>query len=206
MNCIYVLIDPVDGEVRYVGKTNNPKRRLAMHCNSKYDTHSSRWVHRLKRRGLKPEMLVIQENLTDQDWPEAEKRWIAHYKAAGARLTNITEGGHHVVTVKHVDHDDDDYGDCYTIPNFTRIIAALMSSIKVRSLPPTLRRGYSEVIGSASKTDTGLISYKKAKDVKPFIADGLLTKMQLHGQDCFLVLDSDKYVETMRESTGILCQ
>ncbi len=31
LSSIYVLIDPVTLEVRYVGKTNNPKERLRAH-------------------------------------------------------------------------------------------------------------------------------------------------------------------------------
>ena len=37
---IYVLIDPITEQIRYVGKTNNLKTRLYKHCNNKNETNT----------------------------------------------------------------------------------------------------------------------------------------------------------------------
>lgn len=90
---IYALVDPRDDAVRYVGATTNPKKRYAEHMyeNNRREIYKHRWVTKLRADGLRPQMIILEENPID--WAEAERRWIAHYRAAGARLTNLTDGG-----------------------------------------------------------------------------------------------------------------
>lgn len=92
---IYVLIDPRDNEIRYVGKTVQALTdRLQAHiqrCFARTD-HRSRWVAQLVRRGYRPRIELIQ--VTDSDhWREAEPYWIGYYRSLGCDLTNGTEGG-----------------------------------------------------------------------------------------------------------------
>lgn len=91
---IYKLIDPETNEVRYVGKSNNPKRRLAAHYNkARYrPTHKFNWIKALKDKGLKPILEVIEEVSIDL-WKGREKFWIKFYKQEGHNLTNYTQGG-----------------------------------------------------------------------------------------------------------------
>ena len=90
---IYILQDPITQEVRYVGKSNNPKRRYTSHlCDKpKIKYYSYYWIQSLLKKGLKPIMTIIDE--TDSDWQQLEKYWIGQFKAWGFKLTNITEGG-----------------------------------------------------------------------------------------------------------------
>ena len=94
---IYVLIDPETGEIRYVGATTtSQKQRLREHINDarrRAKSYVHRWILSLLDRGLEPEMLVIEEVPADGNRVEAERRWIAHYRAEGARLANLTDGG-----------------------------------------------------------------------------------------------------------------
>ena len=53
---IYSLSDPRTGEIRYVGKTVNLKRRLYGHLYDDEKTHKSAWIKSLKRLGLKPQL------------------------------------------------------------------------------------------------------------------------------------------------------
>lgn len=57
---IYHLVDPRDGRVRYVGQTQYPVGRLAMHiCSARRGRHLSpvlHWIRELLDAGLKPEM------------------------------------------------------------------------------------------------------------------------------------------------------
>jgi len=91
---IYTLTDPISEQVRYVGKTNNPKRRYRQHlyCAKQLISHSQRWIQGLLDQGLKPEMQII-ETTTRSLWREREQYWIQHYQEIGSPLTNLTEGG-----------------------------------------------------------------------------------------------------------------
>lgn len=94
---IYILIDPRNNEIRYVGKTKNPlTARLAQHVDDviykqeqNWRTH---WIAELLRLGYRPRIELIQE-VPDAFWRQAEPYWIAYYRAIGCRLTNGTEGG-----------------------------------------------------------------------------------------------------------------
>ena len=93
---IYVLRDPRNGEVRYIGKSVNPRKRLQGHI---ADARSSRtkgycgsWIKNLLRHGARPELVLLQA-AGRLVWPIAEQWWIAHYRDLGARLTNLAAGG-----------------------------------------------------------------------------------------------------------------
>lgn len=94
---IYALIDPCDGEIRYVGKSIRPRQRLQNHCNEPAGTWRTNWLQSLKRRGRRPQLRILQVLDRDDDWQQAERRWIADLKAEGVRLTNCTAGGDGVV-------------------------------------------------------------------------------------------------------------
>ena len=88
---IYKLIDPRNGNIRYVGKTiNSLKYRLYKHIYDKplHNTYKFNWIQSLKILGLKPEIELI-EICDDSNWRERERYWIAYYD----NLTNNTTGG-----------------------------------------------------------------------------------------------------------------
>ncbi len=91
---IYVLKDPVTGDVRYVGKTDNPKHRLGLHLieSRKHKHRRACWVRSLLRRGLQPQMEVVDE-VPRAYWQALEAAYIAFYRELGYRLTNSTPGG-----------------------------------------------------------------------------------------------------------------
>jgi len=91
--CIYVLKDPRNGAVRYVGMTHN-KTRLNEHVFSvkRCRTHKASWIKTLLREGLRPLMESIETGL-GEGWVVRERYWIAEYRRRGADLTNHTEGG-----------------------------------------------------------------------------------------------------------------
>jgi hypothetical protein len=91
---IYILKDPIDNSIRYVGKSNDPKRRLYHHCSpSRFkNTHKCNWIKLLKRNGLRPLLEVIEE-VPVSVWKIREKFWIKYYIELGFDLTNTTTGG-----------------------------------------------------------------------------------------------------------------
>jgi hypothetical protein len=90
---IYTLSHPITNEVRYVGKTVNPKQRKHNHSNIARDkgTHKRNWINLLKTQKLRPLFEIIDE--VDSDWKFWEKYWISQFKVWGFTLCNHTLGG-----------------------------------------------------------------------------------------------------------------
>lgn len=86
---IYALADPGTGEIRYIGKANDPRARLKSHIRDsrRRNTPVYCWIRKLQEGGQEPSMAVIEWAV---DWVEAEKRHIAAYRAEGARSRNKT--------------------------------------------------------------------------------------------------------------------
>ena len=93
---IYALKNPRTLETRYIGWTKkSAERRLATHIRDSTSgrrTHRHRWILSLLSIGLTPVIEVLEAGSGD-GWAEAEMRWIARYRAEGARLVNGTAGG-----------------------------------------------------------------------------------------------------------------
>lgn len=89
---IYGLIDPMKPELRYIGKSNNPKKRLKAHLRATNHSHLTCWVKALLANGIEPELLIIEE-VEQARWQDAERYWIAFFEAAGANLVNGSRGG-----------------------------------------------------------------------------------------------------------------
>lgn len=93
---IYTLSDPITKEVRYIGKTNNLKRRLSAHVSrarkTNSNSHKNNWVRKILNEGNKPLIEILEEVPTD-NWEEYEIYWIEQFKNWGFRLLNTCEGG-----------------------------------------------------------------------------------------------------------------
>lgn len=88
---IYGLKDPVSDEIRYVGKSNNPKSRLSRHIYDAKETksvHRLCWIKGLLDRGEKP-ILIILEECDVSVWGDRENYWISNF----SNLTNMIDGG-----------------------------------------------------------------------------------------------------------------
>lgn len=93
---IYTLIDPATGAIRYVGKSADPIKRLAVHiarARSGCETHCRRWIAKCLASGVVPLIDVVDCADDHRAANEAERRWIMDLKAAGVQLTNLTIGG-----------------------------------------------------------------------------------------------------------------
>lgn len=91
---IYILIDPLTNQIRYVGKANNPQERYKNHKNRCRDknTHKRNWINKLRLKSLYPEIEVIDKVLVSE-WHYWEKFWISYYRFLGCNLVNYTSGG-----------------------------------------------------------------------------------------------------------------
>ena len=91
---IYTLEHPITEEIRYVGKTKNPKMRFHNHCNKLHNekSHKRNWINKLKKEGLKPKMKILDEVL-ESEWKFWERFWINQLKQWNFNLVNHTSGG-----------------------------------------------------------------------------------------------------------------
>jgi len=92
---IYGLSDPRDGVIRYVGKSGKPLNRLARHVvwsRVRPSWPVARWIRKLCIEGVRPVCEILEEVSVD-DWKEAERRWITLYRQRGHRLLNVLPGG-----------------------------------------------------------------------------------------------------------------
>jgi hypothetical protein len=91
---IYALIDPNTNKIRYVGKSNNPNKRLYDHMHSCYLTHTHKniWLRTLHKENKQPIVKILQE-VPLEEWEFFEKYWINTLRNKGEKLTNIDEGG-----------------------------------------------------------------------------------------------------------------
>lgn len=64
---IYYLICPIDKEVKYVGKSVNPKSRYYQHIKKldKLMTPKRKWLEMLFSKGLKPEIEIVDSVIGD---------------------------------------------------------------------------------------------------------------------------------------------
>lgn len=93
---IYQLVDPRDGLIKYVGQTNNIKKRFSFHISPtsiKRKTRNSNWLNKLNILGLKPELDIIDIANNEDEADRLECFWIGYYKYIGLKLNNGTNGG-----------------------------------------------------------------------------------------------------------------
>lgn len=83
---IYVLIDPRDNRVRYVGKSSVGLKRTTQLHSAKCGS----WQKSLKKSGLQPIVEVVEYC---DDLNEAEVRWISFYRSLHSDILNMTLGG-----------------------------------------------------------------------------------------------------------------
>lgn len=91
---IYGLHDPRSGELCYIGKANDPKKRLKSHLRDmkRRKTPVYKWMSELAACDMAPNLSVLVE-CCDQSWPQHEVEQIALAKEAGANLLNVAKGG-----------------------------------------------------------------------------------------------------------------
>ena len=94
---IYTLTDPIDGIIKYIGKTKNIEKRLKRHMsdwsiNSEPWTRKNKWLKWLKNSNLMPIIESI-DNGDSNNINNLEKYWISQFKCWGFKLKNQTDGG-----------------------------------------------------------------------------------------------------------------
>jgi hypothetical protein len=97
---IYLLRDPRDNRVRYVGKTINHKNRYRAHRAPSAQYCCARWLKELRSLGMLPTMEIIETVPPGHDWAEREIYWIAYWREREPDLTNTATGGQTAPSMK----------------------------------------------------------------------------------------------------------
>jgi transposase len=94
MNVFIYTLEDKNGNIRYVGKTNNLKIRYSSHIrlSKKENTHKSCWIKSLLKNDEYPIMNILDE-VDVNEWEWWEIYWISQIKTWGFSLTNIESGG-----------------------------------------------------------------------------------------------------------------
>jgi hypothetical protein len=93
---IYILIDPRNGAVRYIGKTLYPlRKRLREHIADKHITPKNSWIKSLLSLQLVPLIEELEKvvDSDDKDWQSIEDFWIKYLRFIGCDLLNMFSGG-----------------------------------------------------------------------------------------------------------------
>lgn len=89
---IYALDCPLSYQVRYVGKSKDPKKRFKTHLQAADTVTLRNWVDELKQQGLKPSICYL-ERVPQEKSSEAESRWINLLLEHGHNLINKSYRG-----------------------------------------------------------------------------------------------------------------
>jgi hypothetical protein len=89
---LYALHCPDSGEIRYIGKAVDSAKRFKAHLRDarRRSTPVYCWMRSLFDQGKAPHLSVLA---TSWEWPDTERKLIAQYRADGARLLNVADGG-----------------------------------------------------------------------------------------------------------------
>lgn len=94
---IYVLIDPRDLRIRYVGQTTIPlAERLRLHVSKQSlekDAKSATWLRELRAAGLRPEILPVAAGRDAAHLDALEVAFVQHLLSLGCELMNTHGGG-----------------------------------------------------------------------------------------------------------------
>lgn len=81
-----------ENEIRYVGKSNNPKNRFRCHRNEKSNNKKSSWMKSVYKRGGEVKYKVLKV-VQHEKWEEEEIKLIDEYIKNGFNLKNDDIGG-----------------------------------------------------------------------------------------------------------------
>lgn len=85
---IYGMFAPDDKQIRYIGRSVNPQKRVPQHSSSGTNHRKLEWIRSVKSRGLEIDYIILQtcENL--QEAKDAENNWIALFLENRCELLN----------------------------------------------------------------------------------------------------------------------
>ena len=97
---LYYLIDPNTNEVRYIGITYRPEKRLNEHLSlaKKQKTYKDNWILKLAENNQRPILKIISESESKEEIVSMEINGISNFSG----LTNATTGGEYFTFTQDV--------------------------------------------------------------------------------------------------------
>jgi hypothetical protein len=91
---IYGLKDPRNQEIKYIGSSYSPSKRLQEHIydTKREKTKKSNWIKKLLLLDLKPEIEILK-NSNDEEYLYWESFFIKYFKSEGFVLLNYDDNG-----------------------------------------------------------------------------------------------------------------
>ena len=93
---IYALTGSDHIDVKYIGKSNDPKGRLKQHIynakKAKIPTYKQKWIRKLLKNGHDIECIVL-EVCPLSNFVECETKWIKYFKEHNHKITNSDDTG-----------------------------------------------------------------------------------------------------------------
>ncbi len=86
MTYIYALAEPETGEIRYVGKSTNPKNRISSHMSDAAPYRMRHWALQLRSRSQRPKLVILREVADGEDPLAVEREEIVRHSTG--RLLN----------------------------------------------------------------------------------------------------------------------
>lgn len=92
---IYALVDPINKEIRYVGKTFDLQKRFSNHLRDPERTHKTNWIKSLVKKEFVPIIQILEmfDDSQQLEWEFSERFWILILRGIGCNLTNLESGG-----------------------------------------------------------------------------------------------------------------
>ena len=95
---VYAFRDPSDQQFFYVGASQNPRGRLSGFISSARqglagNKDVSLRILKILLEGNAPELVILEDEVSEKDWPRRERHWIAALRRLGHRLCNKRPGG-----------------------------------------------------------------------------------------------------------------
>ena len=170
---LYTLDDPTSCTPRYVGISNNPKRRFQEHLVDLSITNKTKWIKSLLIDNLQPILKIVAETHNVSEVIKWEKQYIRKYKEI-YNLTNSTIGGEYyaIGTPIQVFDIDGNYLESYTsmieyceLSNLRKTFVSSISAVCLRKrnyANNTIFRYIDDVV-----TSEDLIKVKKSLSKHP---------------------------------------
>lgn len=87
-NIVYILIDPRNDLVMYVGKSTIGKDRPIQHTHYSHNVEVREWVEDLKKLNYSPTIKIIEKEIELNNLSNREKYWIDYYYTINENLLN----------------------------------------------------------------------------------------------------------------------
>lgn len=160
---IYYLADPRIGEVRYVGRTVNPKDRLKNHLNKAKNKGTKRvkWIASLRSEGVKPSLIVVDKVPLGEGrfW---EKFWISQFLVWGFNLLNYLGGKDGLSLVNETTFAEGSQGDKVVGVNKEGEVIHRFDNCTIASSAVGLHStSIISCVNGNNKTSAGLVWYRE---------------------------------------------